>query len=85
MGFRDLINKAGKRSSSEVEEEYIDNTAEEENNENDDVYDIDSAYEEDNTDETESDDIYMQAKMYMNQVRKYTLEQINRMIAYMTR
>lgn len=64
MGFKDLINKAGKRSSSEVEEEHIDNTTEEENDENDDAYDIDSAYEEDNTEEAEPDDIYASEDVY---------------------
>lgn len=64
MGFKDLINKACKRSSSEVEEEHIDNTTEEENDENDDAYDIDSAYEEDNTEEAEPDDIYASEDVY---------------------
>lgn len=71
MGFKDLINKAGKRSSSEVEEEHIDNTTEEENNENDDAYDIDSAYEEDSTEETESDDIYASEDVYESSEEVY--------------
>lgn len=65
MGFKDLINKAGKKSNSTVEEENIENIpAEEENIENDDAYDIDSVYVEESKEEAESDDIYASDDVY---------------------
>ena len=65
MGFMDLINKAGKRSSSEIEEEHIEEaTAEEEHNEQEEAYDVDSVYAEDDTEEAESDEIYASDDVY---------------------
>lgn len=72
MGFRDLINKASKRSSSEIEDEHIDEaTAEEEHNENEEAYDIDSVYGEDSTEDDESDDIYASDDVYESSENVY--------------
>lgn len=65
MGFMELINKTGKKSSSEVEEEHIEEaTAEYDYNEHGEEYDVDSVYEEDNMEEAESEDTYASDDVY---------------------